>query len=145
MGSGLGLGYLPMAPGTWGSLGGVLLWWATLPTGRWLQAALFILAVAPAVFVCGACARQAGREDPPFVVLDEILGIYLALLFLEPSWVWVAVAFVLFRLLDIAKPWPISLMEKRFSGGASILLDDLVAGGITAGILSMIQIVTILF
>lgn len=105
-----------------------------------MQTALFILAIVPAVFVCGACARQAGREDPPFVVLDEILGIYLALLFLDPSWVWVAAAFALFRLLDIVKPWPVSLMEKRFSGGAAILLDDLVAGGITAVILALLQI-----
>ena len=139
-GSGLGLGYLPVAPGTWGSLGGVLLWWATLPLGRWAQALLLILAAVPTVFVCAACARNAGREDPSFVVLDEILGMYLALVFLPPSWEWAAAAFALFRLLDIAKPWPVSLMEERFSGGAAILLDDLMAGGMTAVILTVIQI-----
>ena len=144
-GSGLGLGYLPLAPGTWGSAGGVLLWWATLPMGRWIQAVFLILAVVPAVFVCGACARRAGREDPSFVVLDEVLGMYLALLFLNPSWVWVAAALVLFRFLDITKPWPVSLMEKRFSGGSAILLDDLVAGGITGFIILISQLFTRLF
>ena len=141
-GSGLGLGYLPLAPGTWGSAGGVLLWWATLPLGRWIQALFLVLAVVPAVFVCGACARRAGRADPPFVVLDEVLGMYLALLFLHPSWPWVGAAFGLFRLLDIAKPWPVSMMEKRFTGGAAILLDDLVAGALTSLTLLLIQIFT---
>ena len=144
-GSGLGLGYLPIAPGTWGSAGGVLLWWATLPLGRWVQALLLILSVVPAVFICGACARKAEQEDPSFVVLDEILGMYLALLFLSPSWLWVAAAFAIFRFLDIAKPWPVDIMEKRFSGGSGILLDDLTAGGITALIVFVLQIVVAIF
>ena len=139
-GSGLGLGYLPVAPGTWGSAGGLLIWWLTLPMGRGLQALLLVLAAVPAALACGACARRAGREDPSFVVLDEVLGMYLALLFLSPSLPWVAAAFVLFRLLDILKPWPVSLMEKRFPGGAAILLDDLLAGAITALIVKILQI-----
>ena len=139
-GSGLGLGYLPIAPGTWGSAGGLLIWWLTLPMGRGLQALLLILAVVPAALACGACARGSGREDPSFVVLDEVLGMYLALLFLSPSLPWVALAFVLFRMLDILKPWPVSLMERRFTGGAAILLDDLMAGAITGFILITLQI-----
>ena len=140
-GSGFGLGYLPVAPGTWGSVGGLLVWWLTLPMGRGLQALLLILTAVPAAWACGACARRAGRDDPSFVVLDEVLGMYLALLFLSPSLPWVAAAFVLFRLLDIFKPWPVSLMEKRFTGGAAILLDDLLAGAIAALILTILQIV----
>lgn len=140
-GSGLGLGYLPVAPGTWGSAGGLLVWWLTLPMGRGLQVLLLVLAAVPAALACGACARRAGREDPSFVVLDEVLGMYLALLFLSPSLTWVAAAFVLFRLLDIFKPWPVSLMEKRFTGGAAILLDDLLAGAIAALILTILQTV----
>ncbi|MDE0453836.1 MAG: phosphatidylglycerophosphatase A [Gammaproteobacteria bacterium] len=139
-GSGLGLGYLRVAPGTWGSAGGLLIWWLTLPMGRALQALLLVLAAVPAAVACGACARRAGRDDPSFVVLDEVLGMYLALLFLSPSLPWVAAAFVLFRLLDIVKPWPVSTMEKRFTGGAAILLDDLVAGAITALIINILQI-----
>ena len=112
------------------------------PAGRpGLQALLLVLAAVPAALACGACARREGREDPSFVVLDEVLGMYLALLFLNPSLPWVAAAFVLFRLLDILKPWPVSVMEKRFTGGAAILLDDLLAGAITALILNILQIV----
>ena len=140
-GSGLGLGYLPVAPGTWGSAGGLLIWWLTLPMGRVLQGLLLVLATVPAALACGACARRAGREDPSFVVLDEVLGMYLALLFLSPSLPWIAAAFMLFRLLDIFKPWPVSLMEKRFAGGAAILLDDLVAGAMAGFILTILQIV----
>ena len=138
-GSGLGLGYLPRAPGTWGSIGGVLLWWLSLPLGRGIQALLLVLAVVPAVFVCGACARQAENPDPSFVVLDEILGMYLALLFLTPSLWWILAAFLVFRALDIAKPWPVNVMEKRFEGGAGILLDDLVAGAIAGLIILIFQ------
>jgi len=138
-GAGLGLGFLPAAPGTWGSLGGVALWWLTLPLGLTAQALLLILAAIPAALICGACARAAGESDPSFVVLDEILGMWLALLFVKPSWLWAAAAFALFRLLDIAKPWPVSWMERRFSGGPGILLDDLVAGLIAGIIVIIIQ------
>lgn len=117
-----------------------MVWWLTLPMGRGLQALLLILASVPAALACGACARESGREDPSFVVLDEVLGMYLALLFLNPSLPWVAAAFALFRLLDILKPWPVSLMEKRFTGGAAILLDDLLAGAITGLLLNTLQI-----
>ncbi len=139
-GAGLGLGFLPVAPGTWGSLGGLTLWWLTLPLGLGVQTLLLILAAVPAALICGACARGAGDSDPSFVVLDEVLGMYLALLFLQPSWLWAAAAFALFRFLDITKPWPVNVMETRFSGGPGILLDDLVAGTITGLILIIIQI-----
>lgn len=139
-GSGLGLGYLPVAPGTWGSAGGLLVWWLTLPMGRGLQALLLILSAVPAALACGACARRSGQEDPSFVVLDEVLGMYLALLFLSPSLPWVATAFLLFRLLDIFKPWPVSVMEKRFTGGAAILLDDLLAGAIAGVLITILQV-----
>lgn len=138
-GSVLGLGFLPAAPGTWGSLGGVALWWLTLPLGPPAQALLLIVAVVPSALVCSACARGAGENDPAFVVLDEMLGMWLALLFVKPSWPWAAASFALFRFLDIAKPWPVSLVERRFPGGPGILLDDLVAGAITGIIVFIIQ------
>lgn len=139
-GSGLGLGYLPWAPGTWGSLGGLLLWWLTLPLGSTVQALLLILLVGPATWICGECERNAGRTDPSFIVLDEVLGMYLAVLFLSPSLPWIFAAFAVFRLFDILKPWPVSLMEKCFSGGAAIMLDDLMAGALSAFILLLFQI-----
>ena len=138
-GSGLGLGYLPLAPGTWGSVGGLLLWWLTLPLGTWTQALVVLLAVGPAAWICGVCEREAGGTDPSFIVLDEMLGMYLALLFVQPSWLWAAAAFALFRILDIAKPWPVSLAERRLPGGPAILLDDLAAGAIAGCIILFIQ------
>ena len=139
-GSGLGLGYLPLAPGTWGSVGGLLLWWLTLPLGTGIQALLLLLAAVPAAWICGICEREAGGTDPSFVVLDEMLGMYLALLFAQPSWLWAAAAFALFRILDIVKPWPVSLAERRLSGGPAILLDDLAAGAMSGFILAVIQL-----
>ena len=89
----------------------MLLWWLTLPLGSGIQALLLLLALGPAVWVCGVCEREAGGTDPSFIVLDEILGMYLALLFLQPSWQWAAAAFALFRFLDIAKPWRSALRK----------------------------------
>ena len=140
--SGLGLGYLPVAPGTWGSLGGIALWWFTLPLGIWMQVMLLALVMGPAAWVCGACARQSGQSDPSFIVLDEILGMYLALLFLAPSWIGAGAAFAVFRVLDILKPWPVSQMETRFRAGPAILLDDLVAGALAGSIVLFIQYIT---
>lgn len=139
VGSGLGLGYLPVAPGTWGSVGGVLLWWLTLPLGTGIQTLLLLLAAVPAAWICGVCERGAGSTDPSFIVLDEMLGMYLALLFAQPSWLWAATAFALFRILDIVKPWPVSLAERHLSGGPAILLDDLAAGAAAGVILLVIQ------
>lgn len=139
-GSVLGLGHLPVAPGTWGSLGGLLTWWATLPAGQLVQALLLVTSVVPAAFVCGACARRAGQADPSFVVLDEALGMYLALLFLAPSWPWAMAAFAVFRFFDIVKPWPVRVMEERFSGGSAILLDDLLAGAISGLVMLILQL-----
>ena len=80
------------------------------------------------IYVCGASARKLGRHDHPGIVLDEIAGMLLtALAVPERSWLWLALAFVLFRVFDIAKPWPIRDVDHRLGGGLGIMLDDLMA------------------
>jgi phosphatidylglycerophosphatase A len=144
--AGLGAGWLPAAPGTWGSLltAGVIAvalpqataaWWATL--GLLVAGSLACLAWG------GRAVRPDGRGDPGWVVADEVAGQALALVGLLPFVAgrpllacapWVAVAFVLFRVLDITKPGPIRRLE-RLPGGLGVLADDLGAG-LAAGLLT---------
>lgn len=123
-------GRMPQAPGTWGSALALLLAWPLfLPLG--IGARILVLVL---VFPLGAwCASRAEvllkTEDPSCVVIDELWGQWLALLFLpRSSWPWIILAFLLFRLFDIAKPWPVRASEHWLPRGWGIMLDDGLAG-----------------
>ena len=134
-----GVGLIRDAPGTWGSL-------AALPCaaglyllgGPWLLAGATGLVVMAGVWASGRYAAALGSGDPGAVVVDEVAGQWLALVPLPlDSW-WYAAAFALFRLFDIAKPWPIGWLDRSLGGGLGIMADDLVAGlaaGAVAGAL----------
>ena len=124
---GFGTGLAPVAPGTFGSLPGVLLAWLTLDLGIYVQvgvaAALFLAGIP----ICGASARKLGIHDHGGIVWDEICGMYVTLLLAPASLLGFAAGFGLFRLFDIVKPWPIRDLDHRLGGGLGIMLDDLVA------------------
>lgn len=126
--TGFGSGYLPKAPGTWGSLVGVALWF-----GLRELALLPYLGVIAAIFVVGTlCAGSAekiiDRADPGLVVVDEIVGQLLALLAAPHHPVAALLAFLAFRFFDILKPFPVGWLDRRIHGGLGIMLDDVVAG-----------------
>lgn len=126
----LWLGASPVAPGTFGTLGGVAIAWALSGTELFSVWVLVAAAVVTAVGIAlGPWAeRTANGKDPGFFVLDEVAGYLLTVWWMEgPSLLALLVAFCAFRLFDIAKPWPIRRVE-RVGGGAGIVLDDLVAG-----------------
>lgn len=126
--SGFGTGYLPKAPGTWGTLVAfpIHFFIVKLPPSQYAAAlgAIFVLAV--------ICAGQAEKildfKDPGVVVIDEIIGMLIALIGApgKPA-AWLA-AFLLFRFFDILKPFPIRLIDQRINGGMGIVLDDVLAG-----------------
>ncbi|WP_043770262.1 phosphatidylglycerophosphatase A family protein [Desulfobulbus propionicus] len=121
-------GYLPKAPGTWGSAVGVLLWLVLCrlqPTSYWsILGILFVIGV----FSAGAAEKIVDRGDPSLVVIDEIVGQLLALS-LAPAHPAAALAgFALFRLFDILKPFPVGWVDTHLHGGLGIMLDDVVAG-----------------
>jgi phosphatidylglycerophosphatase A len=124
---GLGTGLTPKAPGTAGSLLGVALAWLTLPLGLEMQLVVAITLMASGLWLCGEAARRLGVHDHPGIVWDEIAGMYLLLLVAAPEIIAWAAAFLLFRLMDIWKPWPIRDLDHRLSGGVGIMLDDLLA------------------
>ncbi len=130
-------GLAPKAPGTWGTALAVLfapMFFLPFSVGN------RILVLAAVFLLGGLAAGQAekiiGRKDPSQVVIDELLGIWAALVFFAtPSLGVVFLAFILFRILDIAKPWPIRASEKWLPGGFGIMIDDLLAGLISGCII----------
>jgi len=126
-----GCGYFPWGPGTAGSLAAVAI---AAALERWLHAGRLPLAVlagallAPAIWASSEAARVLGDEDPKQVVIDEVLGQWVTLLGAAAlSWKGFALGFVLFRLFDIWKPWPVRQLE-RLPEGVGIVADDLAAG-----------------
>ncbi|MCH8348285.1 MAG: phosphatidylglycerophosphatase A [Proteobacteria bacterium] len=142
-----GIGKLPRAPGTWGSLAALiiavpLLHYITWPIFIGLTAVLFMLGIAAA----DVYAKKTGEEDSPKVVIDELVGQWIALFplalvvpFGDLRWA-ALLTFVLFRALDILKPWPIRRLEKKPGGGLSVMLDDAVAGIMAAALLYLVGI-----
>ena len=127
-------------PGTWGSVAAVLLWaayaWGFHPAPQQLTIALLvgiILSIALGVPAATIAAREAGRTDPGFVVIDEVAGQWIALSFCPPDWAHALVALILFRLLDITKPFPVRRIE-RLPAGWGIVFDDVGAGLYALGI-----------
>lgn len=126
-----GSGYFPWAPGTLGSLIAIGVA-AALHTyahaGRMTLLALTIVLLAPAVWSAGVAERALNRRDPGVVIIDEVLGQWLALAGASAlSWKSFLAAFLLFRLFDIWKPWPVRKLE-ALPGGTGIVADDLAAG-----------------
>ena len=124
---GFGTGLAPFAPGTFGSIPGVLLFWVTVDLGLYVQLGVAAALVAAGIWLCGESARRIGVHDHGGIVWDEIAGMYITLLAVPWTATGVVLAFVLFRVMDIVKPWPIRDLDHRLHGGVGIMLDDLVA------------------
>ncbi len=95
---------------------------------------LFLLGI----YICGATAARLGKHDPRGIVWDEMVGYWLTIAFLPTQWTWWLAAFVLFRLFDILKPWPICLSERLFKGGLGIMVDDIIAALYAMAILALV-------
>lgn len=124
-----GIGRSPVAPGTCGSLAALPLGWLIV----WAFEPKMLVAFIAITFFVGwasasLVAKHAGESDPQEVVIDEVVGQWIALLFVPLNWQWYMVSFVLFRAFDIIKPFPIGESEKRFTGGFGIMIDDVIAG-----------------
>lgn len=126
----LGAGCSPRAPGTVGSLLAIILApWIFLPLGLGLRVCVLFLVFITGSLAAGRVEKMLGRKDPGEVVIDEVLGQWLTLLPLaEAGFAVCTLAFVLFRLFDIAKPWPVHASENWLPGGAGIMIDDVFAG-----------------
>ncbi len=133
------IGHLPIAPGTWGSLVAIIGWWLWL---QYLDPLVFIVLIiaifAIGVFTTNTIIAHTGEKDPSRVIIDEVAGQWLGLLILPDGMLYIVGAFVLFRFLDIFKPWPIRQME-QFPKGWGVMLDDTLAGLLTLGLIQVVN------
>jgi len=135
LGLGLGSGLAPTAPGTFGTLAAIPFYIVCSQLGEpifWLMTAIMIAAGS---WICGTTAKQLDSHDHPAIVWDEFAGYFVTMLLVPFSWHNVVAGFILFRIFDILKPWPIKWVDQKIHGGAGIMLDDLIAGLFSAVIL----------
>ncbi len=126
---GFGSGLAPKAPGTFGTLAAVpLVVLLGLFTPLYVYLGVTLLVCVLGVYLCGVTARDMQVHDDSSIVWDEIAGLLITMIAVPISWQSVLVGFLLFRLFDIAKPWPIGFIDKRLHGGLGIMLDDIIAG-----------------
>ncbi|MCK8517310.1 phosphatidylglycerophosphatase A [Methylonatrum kenyense] len=135
---GFGSGLAPRAPGTFGTLAAIPLYLliAGLPLAAYLV--LTLIACVAGIWICGRAARDFGVHDHPAIVWDEIAGFLVTMIAAPAGVLWIVLGFLLFRLFDILKPWPINWLDRRVGGGLGIMLDDIVAGVFAAVALQVI-------
>lgn len=139
---GFGAGLIPRAPGTAGTLLGLpfaaLLGQLSLGIYLGVVAAAFLVGC----WLCDVTARAVGVHDHPAIVWDEFVGLLIALAGVTVTPLNLVIAFLLFRLFDILKPWPIRALDRRLAGGFGIMLDDAVAGVFTGVVLYLGRLIT---
>jgi phosphatidylglycerophosphatase A len=130
----LGAGRLKPGPGTWGSVEALLLWFAAASLTHasaaavvWATLAAAVLATLVGIPAATIVERESGREDPGFVVIDEVAGQWIVLIACPVNWEHALLGLGLFRLFDIWKPWPVRKLE-RLPAGTGIMMDDVAAG-----------------
>jgi phosphatidylglycerophosphatase A len=136
--TGFGSGLSPWAPGTVGSLAALVVWWWLLAPLSWMTQ----LVVVAGVFALGTLlTHRVGRRydvgDDPAIVIDEFVGLWLALLAVPRAWLPAVGGFLLFRLFDIWKPWPVRVADRRVPGALGVMLDDVLAGAMALLVLQL--------
>ncbi len=128
---GLGSGFMPFMPGTFGTILGVLVY-GIFNYFNWPQVVLLLTIFTGfflGIYICGKTAKACEYHDHPGIVFDEVIGYLVAMLYVPyGSWVNIILGFILFRIFDIVKPWPIKQIDQTVHGGFGIMLDDILAG-----------------
>ena len=130
----LGAGRLKPGPGTWGSLAAAVVWLSVAEGARasaaavaWSTLAAAVIATLVGIRASTIVERESGKEDPGFVVIDEVAGQWIVLIASPVNWEHALLGLVLFRVFDIVKPWPVRKLE-RLPAGTGIMMDDVAAG-----------------
>ena len=126
--TGFGAGLSPVAPGTAGSLVGVLFYLAMAGLALPFYLGLVLVLGIIGIWVCGRAGRALAVSDHPSIVWDEIVGLLITMAATPPSWQGLVSGFALFRLFDILKPWPVGRIDRGVKGGLGVMLDDVMAG-----------------
>lgn len=138
---GFGSGLSPIAPGTMGTI-------AVIPIYLFMQnlnllpyIILTAIISIVGIWICGASSKMLGVHDHGGIVWDEFAGYLITMIAAPSGWLWVIIGFVLFRIFDIWKPWPIHVVDKHVSGGFGIMLDDIIAGIFAGIVLQLIVLI----
>jgi phosphatidylglycerophosphatase A len=125
---GFGSGLAPVAPGTFGTLVGIPFFFFMVSLPMWGYLSLILAFFLFGVWLCDRSSKMLGVHDHGGIVWDEIVGYLVTMIAAPAGWEWVIVGFILFRIFDIFKPWPIAYLDRHVSGGFGIMVDDILAG-----------------
>lgn len=131
---GFGSGLAKKAPGTFGTLMAVPIYIALVQANSVIYSLITVAISIVGIWICGIAADKLGEHDFGGIVWDEIAGFLITMWFVAFSWQNLVIGFILFRVFDIVKPWPIKWIDKKISGGFGIMFDDVIAG-IFAGLI----------
>lgn len=134
---GFGLGLMPILPGTFASLAGLVLFFMLVGLPMWAYLLTTLVVIVLSIVLSQWVINKTGLQDPTCVCVDEIAGILVALIGV-PLDGWLVVAFIIFRLLDIWKPWPFGWMDRNIHGGFGMVLDDVAIGLATAIVVNIL-------
>jgi len=132
--TGFGSGLIHPAPGTWGTLAAWILGLMVMSQGKVILLLALLAAVIAGLWAIEKFQAASGEHDSGMIVIDEWAGIWLAMLLIAPFWDQIILVFVLFRIFDIWKPWPIGWMDKNIKGAWGVMADDLAAGALAGAI-----------
>ena len=138
LGLGFGSGLAPKAPGTFVTIAAIPIYLLVQNLSLMLYIILTVIAFVMGIWICQQSADWLQKEDPSAVVWDEIVGYLVTMTAAPQGWQWIVLGFVLFRIFDILKPWPISLADKELHGGFGIMLDDVIAGIFAGALLQLV-------
>jgi len=125
---GFGSGLMPKAPGTFGTLVAIPVFILLSQFNIWLYCALTLLITVAGIYLCSYTSKALGVHDHSGIVVDEIAGYLITMIAVPADVYWILLGFILFRIFDILKPWPISWIDKNLQGGFGIMFDDVIAG-----------------
>jgi len=125
---GFGSGLAAKAPGTFGTLAAIPIYWLIQDLSWPIYLSWLLVTFALGVYWCDRSAKLLGVHDHGGIVWDEFVGYWITMFLAPKSWLYVFLGFLLFRLFDIVKPWPINWLDRKVSGGFGIMIDDVLAG-----------------
>jgi phosphatidylglycerophosphatase A len=136
---GFGSGCSRWAPGTFGTVAAIPIYLLLNTTPLWLYLSITFMMFLIGIWLCDKTTKKLGVHDHSGIVWDEIVGYLVTMIAAPKGWTWVIIGFVLFRVFDILKPWPISVADKKIGGGFGIMIDDVLAGFAAFSVLHLIN------